>query len=69
LGGFNHVVAGSTKLLLLVVTGAETWSTFLLRFFLPTLLANRVGGVSLVASSVTLRLSLARTWIDARNPK
>ena len=49
LGGFNHVVAGSTKLLLLVVTGTETWSTFLMRFFLPTLLGNIVGGVSLVA--------------------
>jgi formate-nitrite transporter family protein len=49
LGGFNHVIAGSTKMLLLVVTGAETWRTFILRFFLPTLLGNIVGGVSLVA--------------------
>jgi formate/nitrite transporter FocA (FNT family) len=49
LGGFNHVIAGSTKLLLLVVTGAQTWSAFFLRFFLPTLLGNIVGGVSLVA--------------------
>jgi formate-nitrite transporter family protein len=49
LGGFNHVIAGSTKQLLLVVTGAETWSTYLLRFFLPTLFGNIVGGVSLVA--------------------
>jgi formate-nitrite transporter family protein len=49
LAGFHHVVAGSTKLLLLVVNGAETWGTFLLRFFLPTLLGNIVGGVSLVA--------------------
>ena len=49
LGGFNHVVAGSTKSLLLVVTGMETWSSFLVRFFFPTLLGNIVGGVSLVA--------------------
>jgi formate-nitrite transporter family protein len=49
LGGFNHVIAGSTKLLFLVVTGAETWSTFIFQFFLPTLLGNIVGGVSLVA--------------------
>jgi len=49
LGGFNHVIAGSTKQLLLVVTGAETWGVFFLRFFLPTLLGNVAGGVSLVA--------------------
>jgi formate/nitrite transporter FocA (FNT family) len=49
LAGFNHVIAGSTKFLLLVITGAETWRVFLLKFFLPTLLGNIVGGVSLVA--------------------
>ena len=49
LGGFNHVVAGSTKVLFLVVTGAETWTNFLLRFLVPTLLGNIIGGVSLVA--------------------
>ncbi|HWF39822.1 MAG TPA: formate/nitrite transporter family protein [Candidatus Acidoferrales bacterium] len=49
LGGFNHVIAGSTKVLFLVVTGAETWSNFFLRFFLPTFLGNMAGGVSLVA--------------------
>ena len=42
MGGFNHVVAGSTKLLFLVVSGAETWATVILRFFLPTLLGNVV---------------------------
>jgi formate/nitrite transporter FocA (FNT family) len=49
LGGFNHVIAGSTKLLLLVATGSETWETYIFRFFIPTLLGNIVGGVSLVA--------------------
>lgn len=49
LGGFNHVIAGSTKFLFLVVTGNQTWSTYFLRFFIPTLLGNIVGGVSLVA--------------------
>jgi formate/nitrite transporter FocA (FNT family) len=49
LGGFNHVIAGSTKVLYLVVTGAETWSAFTWRFFCPTLLGNIVGGVALVA--------------------
>jgi formate-nitrite transporter family protein len=49
LGGLNHVIAGSTKQLLLVVTGAETWGAFFLGFFFPTLLGNIAGGVSLVA--------------------
>ena len=49
LGGFNHVIAGSTKVLFLVVSGVGTWRDFWVRFFLPTLLGNIVGGVSLVA--------------------
>jgi formate-nitrite transporter family protein len=49
LGGFNHVIAGSTKQLLLVVTSVETWGSYFGRFFVPTLLGNIVGGVSLVA--------------------
>jgi len=49
LGGFNHVIAGSTKVMFLVVTGAEAWSHYFMRFFLPTLIGNIVGGVSLVA--------------------
>jgi formate/nitrite transporter FocA (FNT family) len=49
LGGFNHVIAGSTKVMFLVVSGAETWSNYALRFLLPTPLGNIVGGVSLVA--------------------
>lgn len=49
LGGFNHVIAGSVKQLFLVVLGAETWGAYLGGFFLPTLLGNIVGGVSLVA--------------------
>ena len=49
LGGFNHVIAGSTKVMFLVVSGAGTWSNYALRFLLPTLLGNIAGGVSLVA--------------------
>lgn len=49
LGGFNHVIAGSVKTLFLVVIGALTASDYWLRFFIPTLLGNIVGGVSLVA--------------------
>jgi len=49
LGGFNHVIAGSVKILFLVVMGALTPGDYVFRFFLPTLLGNIVGGVSLVA--------------------
>jgi formate/nitrite transporter FocA (FNT family) len=49
LGGFSHVIAGSNKMFFLVVTGGETWGTFFSSFFLPTLLGNTLGGVSLVA--------------------
>jgi len=49
LGGFNHVIAGSTKQLLLVVTSSESWGAYFAGFFLPTLFGNIVGGVSLVA--------------------
>ncbi len=49
LGGFNHVIAGSVKMLFLVVRGAATWPEYFVQFFLPTLFGNIVGGVSLVA--------------------
>ncbi len=49
LGGFNHIIAGSTKMFFLVTTGAESWSWYFTRFFLPTLFGNIIGGVSLVA--------------------
>src|SRR5689334_15419627 len=49
LGGFHHIIAGSNKNFFLVVAGAESWAYYLLRFFLPTLMGNIIGGVSLVA--------------------
>lgn len=49
LGGFNHVIAGSTKMFYLIVTGDESWSAYVIHFLVPTLLGNILGGVSLVA--------------------
>jgi formate/nitrite transporter FocA (FNT family) len=49
LGGFAHVIAGSTKSMFLIVNGSETWGDYISRFLIPTLLGNIAGGVSLVA--------------------
>jgi formate/nitrite transporter FocA (FNT family) len=50
LGGFNHIVAGSTTMFFLIVTKSITWGSYFAGFFVPTLLGNIVGGVSLVAA-------------------
>ena len=50
LGGFNHIVAGSTTVFYLIVRHTAGWSAYFLQFFLPTLLGNIVGGVALVAA-------------------
>jgi formate-nitrite transporter family protein len=50
LGGFNHIIAGSTTVFFLVVTHTISWATYFIAFFLPTLLGNVVGGVSMVAA-------------------
>jgi formate/nitrite transporter FocA (FNT family) len=49
LGGFNHIIAGSTTMFYLIVTSSLGWGAYLVHFFLPTLLGNITGGVSLVA--------------------
>jgi formate-nitrite transporter family protein len=49
LGGFAHIIAGSNKLFFLVVAGVETWKNYVTGFFIPTLIGNAIGGVSLVA--------------------
>lgn len=50
LAGFNHVIAGSTTVLFLVVTHAIPWSAYFTSFFIPTMLGNIIGGVALVAA-------------------
>jgi formate/nitrite transporter FocA (FNT family) len=50
LAGFNHIVAGSTTALFLVASKTISFGTYLTQFFVPTLLGNIVGGVSLVAA-------------------
>ncbi len=50
ISGFNHIVAGSTTMFFLIVTKFMSWQTYLVQFFIPTLLGNVIGGVSLVAA-------------------
>ncbi len=50
IGGFNHVIAGSTTMFFLVVTGSMSWWAYTAQFFIPTLLGNVIGGLSLVAA-------------------
>jgi formate/nitrite transporter FocA (FNT family) len=50
LGGFNHIIAGSTTMFYLVFIKSISWGTYFGNFFFPTLLGNVVGGVSLVAA-------------------
>jgi formate-nitrite transporter family protein len=50
LGGFNHIIAGSTTMFFLIATGAVSWGTYITQFFLPVLLGNMLGGISLVAA-------------------
>jgi formate/nitrite transporter FocA (FNT family) len=44
-----HIVAGSVENFYGVAVGIESWSDFWLKFFLPTLAGNCIGGVTFVA--------------------
>ena len=50
IAGFNHIIAGSTTIFYLVVIKSISFGTYLTQFFVPTLLGNMVGGISLVAA-------------------
>ena len=50
LGGFNHIIAGSTTVFYLVVQGEVSLGAYFTQFFLPTILGNVLGGLSLVAA-------------------
>lgn len=50
LGGFGHIIAGSTTMFFLVVTHVISWGTYFVQFFLPALIGNVIGGTALVAA-------------------
>ena len=49
LGSFTHVIAGASETFFVAWRGDARWGDVLLRYALPTLLGNILGGVSLVA--------------------
>jgi formate/nitrite transporter FocA (FNT family) len=49
LGNLSHSIAGSVETLYVVLTGEATWRQFFINFFIPAVLGNTIGGVSLVA--------------------
>lgn len=50
IGGFPHIIAGSIEVLYLVFMNETTWGQFFTLFFIPTLIGNTLGGVTLVAA-------------------
>jgi len=49
LGGLAHIIAGSVDAFYLVATGEAGLGDYFARFFVPTLIGNVLGGVTLVA--------------------
>jgi formate/nitrite transporter FocA (FNT family) len=49
IGHFPHVIAGSSEAAFAVFSGHASLTDFGVRFFLPTVLGNMIGGVALVA--------------------
>jgi formate/nitrite transporter FocA (FNT family) len=49
-GGFAHVVAGSTEVFYAAIRGESSWADAVLGYVLPTLVGNVIGGVTLVAA-------------------
>jgi formate/nitrite transporter FocA (FNT family) len=50
LANLNHIIAGSTTMFYLVATHSMSLAQYFARFFVPTLLGNIIGGVSMVAA-------------------
>jgi formate/nitrite transporter FocA (FNT family) len=48
--GFSHIIAGTVDCAYVVLANEATWSEFIARFFVPTLIGNMLGGVALVAA-------------------
>ncbi len=49
IGHFSHIIAGSSDAIFAVFTGEAPPLAYVVRFLIPTLVGNTIGGVSLVA--------------------
>jgi formate/nitrite transporter FocA (FNT family) len=63
IGGFPHIIAGSTLVTYALVSGATAPADALAGFFVPTLIGNIIGGVAFVAA-----LNYAQVSPDERRP-
>jgi len=61
LGEFAHIIAGSTEIFYVVLDGSASMGEGVFRFFIPTLIGNIIGGVTLVAA-----LNHAQTMAGSR---
>jgi formate-nitrite transporter family protein len=50
IAGFTHIIAGTVDYLYLVVRGDAAWTSWLFGFFVPVLIGNVLGGVSITAA-------------------
>ena len=48
--GLSHIIAGSTEVMYLAITGVVGFGTYLGDFMLPTLIGNTLGGVTLATA-------------------
>lgn len=49
IGGFSHVIASSVEAFFAIFAGKASFSDYVTRFFVPTIIGNTIGGVALVA--------------------
>lgn len=57
IAGFPHIIAGSSEVFYALMTGIVSPSVAISEFFIPTLIGNTIGGVSLVAAINYAQLS------------
>jgi formate-nitrite transporter family protein len=50
IAGFPHIIAGSSEIFYALLTGIASPDVAIVEFFIPTLIGNTIGGVSLVAA-------------------
>ena len=65
LAQFSHIIAGSIDAAFLVFAGSDSWSDFLLRFYIPALIGNILGGVLLVAAINHAQVVAGDDGVDA----